>query len=100
MICSWIYTPEDGGEAVTIGSLHVPPSPEAAAIVLRLIETTDREQAEEWRQTLATGGIPSHDPAASWRAHLRRAHRELGMSAEALANRWKMDVAEVRSLIQ
>ena len=58
MICSWIYAAEDGGEDVTIGSLHVPPSPEAAAIVLRRIETTDRERAEEWRQALAKGGNP------------------------------------------
>jgi len=27
MICWWIYAPEDGGEDVEIGSLHVPPSP-------------------------------------------------------------------------
>jgi len=65
MICWWIYTPEDGGEEVIIGSLDVPPPPDVAVIVLKHFETSDREQAEEWRQELAKGRRPKHDPVAS-----------------------------------
>lgn len=99
MICWWIYAPEDGGEDVEIGSLHVPPSPEAAAIVLKHIETTDREQAEEWRQALAKGEVPKHDPVASGLASLRRAQRELGMSLDQLAQRYRRE-PEMAQLVE
>jgi hypothetical protein len=99
MICWWIYTPEDGGEDVTIGSRHVAPSPEAAAIVLKHIRTTDREQAEEWRQALAKGEIPKHDPDASGLADLRWAQRELGMSLDQLAQRYRRE-PEMAQLVE
>jgi hypothetical protein len=91
MNCWWIYTPEGGGEDVTIGSRHVAPSPEAAAIVLEFIRTTDREQAEEWRQALAKGEVPNHDPVASGLASLRWAQRELGMSLDQLEQRYRRE---------
>jgi hypothetical protein len=99
MICWWIYTPEDGGEDVTIGSRHVAPSPEAAAIVLKHIRTTDPEQAEEWRQALAKGEVPKHDPVANGLAHLRWVQRELGMSLDQLAQRYRRE-PEMAQLVE
>jgi hypothetical protein len=91
MIYWWMYTPEDGGEEVLIGSLDGPSSPEAAAVALKLIWTADPEQAEEWRQALAKGKFPKHDPLASELVFLRWLQRKVGMSLDQLAARHRRD---------
>jgi hypothetical protein len=66
---------------------------------LEEILTNDREQAEEWRQVLAKGKRPKHDPVASGLASLRRAHREWGMSLDALAQRYRRE-PEMAQLVE
>jgi hypothetical protein len=97
---TWIYTAE-GEESVTIGYEVRPRSrdPRVHAVVLEMIYTDDREEAEGWRQALAKGEIPDHDPVASRRAELRWAHRELGMSREALAQRFRRE-PEMAQLVE
>ena len=61
MILSWVYAPNGkDGERVTIGGTMIRgrPDPRVAAVVLEVIVTEDREEAERWRQSLAKGQFP------------------------------------------
>jgi hypothetical protein len=76
---SWYFLPQDGSEWVQIGHENAPVSrdPRVAAVHLEFICTDNREEAEKWRQALAKGEIPSHDPAASDQVCQRWLKRDL-----------------------
>jgi hypothetical protein len=68
-------------------------------VALEMIYTDDREQAEQWRQALAKGEIPHHDPVASALASLRMAQSEWGMSLDQLAQRFRRE-PEMAELVE
>jgi hypothetical protein len=59
-MCTYIYVGPNSGEIATIGDVHNegPDDPRATAFLLQGVFTTDLEQAERWRSTLATGKLP------------------------------------------
>ncbi len=61
--CTYIYCGPNSGELATIGDVHNGGSgdPRATACILEGVFTTDLEQAERWRSTLATGKLPDLD---------------------------------------
>jgi hypothetical protein len=58
-ICFYIYFGPTGGEMPTIGIVNTEsPNCRAAAVQVQVVQTTDLEQAERWRSTLAAGNPP------------------------------------------
>ncbi len=59
-ISFYVYFGPNSGEMPTIGHVYKegPDDPRVRAVLLRFVRTTDLEQAERWRSTLAAGKLP------------------------------------------
>jgi hypothetical protein len=59
-ISFYVYFGPNSGEMPTIGHVYNegPDDPRVRAVLLQFVHTTDLEQAERWRSTLAAGKLP------------------------------------------
>jgi len=60
-ISFYVYFGPNSGEMPTIGHVYNegPDDPRVRAVLLQFVRTTDLEQAERWRSTLAAGKLPN-----------------------------------------